>query len=323
MSGSLVYPINEHILKSSKWFRMSDMEKTQFKSGFVAVMGRPNVGKSSLVNRLVGQKIAAVTPRPQTTRKRQMGILTSANAQVIFIDTPGVHQPHHKLGESMNQEALQTLDECDLILFIADITSPPTEEDQLLADSLKSIRQKPPTILVLNKCDLTSPELILERRSMFSDLIPAIDTIQVSALLGDGLEQLLASILEKLKEGGLFFPEDQVTDLLEREIVADLVREAALIFLRDEVPHGIAVRVDQFQERNDGSAYIEITVFVEKESHKAIVIGQSGEMMKKIGTAARKEIETSTGRKVFLRLNVKTRKNWRDDEKVLRSFGYK
>jgi GTP-binding protein Era len=299
------------------------MENTPFKSGFVAVMGRPNVGKSSLVNRLIGQKIAAVTPRPQTTRKRQMGILTTDNAQVIFIDTPGVHQPRHKLGDSMNQEALQTLDECDLILFIADITSPPTEEDQLLADTLKDIHRKPSTILVLNKCDLISPEMITDRRSKFIELIPAIDTIQVSALLGDGLELLLASILDNLKEGGLFFPEDQVTDLLEREIVADLIREAALVYLRDEVPHGIAVRIDQFQERNDGSAYIEITLFVEKESHKSIVIGHNGEMMKKIGTAARKEIESSTGRKVFLRLNVKTRKNWRDDEKVLRSFGYK
>jgi GTP-binding protein Era len=299
------------------------MENPFFKSGFIAVMGRPNVGKSTLVNALVGQKIAAVTPRPQTTRKRQMGILTLENAQVIFIDTPGFHQPHHKLGESMNLEALQTLDESDLVLFIGDLTSRPTQEDQMLAEVLQKTHSKLPSILVLNKCDLVDSDILQERTTLFSELIKASTTVIVSAIRGDGLPLLLDEILTRLHQGGLFFPEEQVTDLLEREIAADLVREAALIFLRDEVPHGIAVRVDQFQERQEHGAYIEITLFVEKETHKAIVIGQHGEMLKQIGTYARKEIEQVTGRKVFLRLQVKVRKNWRNDEKTLRSFGFK
>ncbi len=298
------------------------MTQTIFKSGFVAVMGRPNVGKSTLVNSLVGQKIAAVTPRPQTTRKRQMGILTIENAQVIFIDTPGVHQPRYKLGENMNLEALQTLEESDLVLFVVDLTSAPTEEDQILVDALEKVRKTTPILIVMNKVDLVEPEFLAERQNLFSNLLPAARFQKVSAVRGDGLEILLESILDSLKEGELFFPEGQVTDLIERDIAADLLRESALIFLRDEVPHGIAVRIDLFQERPENMTYIEATMFVEKESHKPIVIGQNGEMLKKISTAARKEIESVIDRKVFLRANVKVRKNWRNDEKVLRGFGY-
>jgi GTP-binding protein Era len=299
------------------------------KSGFVAVMGRPNVGKSTLINALVGQKVAAVSPRPQTTRRQQLGILTLENSQVIFVDTPGVHRPRHKLGENMNQLAQEALEDCDLVLFMVDASQEPTEDDQLLADLLSSLKHTPPLIFVLNKVDLISPELQLRRQADYEHLLPSryisserSKTLYVSATRGDNRQNLLDEILARLPENSPFFPEDQVTDLFEREIAGDLIREAALIHLREEVPHGINVRVDEFTERNDQGAFIAATIFVEKESHKPIVIGQAGSMLKKIGTAARQEIEAMSGRKVFLQLRVKVRKNWRDDEKALKQFGF-
>jgi GTP-binding protein Era len=293
-----------------------------YKSGFVAVMGKPNVGKSTLVNALLGQKVAAVSPRPQTTRKRQMGILSLENAQVIFVDTPGVHKPHYKLGEAMNKEAGDTLEDCDLILFVADASQMPDEEDRMLAELIQSMPRPIPVLLAANKIDQVPAEELLTWQAAYQDLAPKAIPIAISARRGDNLDELLEEILAQLPEGGPFFPEGQVTDLYEREIAADLIREAALHLLRNEVPHGVAVRIDQFTERNEHGAYIEATVFVEKESHKGIVIGQGGAMLKQIGTAARQEIEAMSGRKVYLRLRVKVRKNWRNDEKVLRWFGY-
>ena len=293
-----------------------------YKSGFVAVMGRPNVGKSTLVNALMGQKIAAVSPRPQTTRKRQMGILTLENAQVIFVDTPGVHRPRHKLGENMNQEAVKTLEESDLIMFLVDASQPPADEDHLLADMISGLRRPVQTLLALNKIDLLTAESRATRQEEYLGLLGAATPLAVSARTGEGLENLLSVITDRLPEGTPFFPEGQVTDLFERDLTADLIREAGLNLLRDEVPHGIAIRIDQFKERGEDGAYIEATLFVERESHKGIVIGEKGSMLKQIGTAARKEIEKMSGRRVFLQLRVKVRKNWRDDEKVLRWFGF-
>lgn len=294
----------------------------EFKSGFVATMGKPNVGKSTLINTLIGQKIAAVSPRPQTTRTRQMGILTRENAQIIFVDTPGVHKPRHKLGESMNRHALETLQDCDLILFIADASSPPDDEDRMLADAIHQLKRSLPLVLALNKIDLLDQSLIPERQNNYLEIVPQAKPIAVSATRGDHLDQLLELIISILPEGPVYFPEGQVTDLYEREIAADLIREAALILLRDEIPHGIAVRIDQYKERGEQGAYIEATIFVEKESHKGIVIGQGGSMLKQLGSKARQEIEAMSGRKVFLDLRVKVRKNWRNDEKTLRWFGF-
>lgn len=300
------------------------MQETQnhHKAGFVAVAGKPNVGKSTLVNALLGQKVAAVSPRPQTTRKRQMGILTLENAQVIFIDTPGIHRPRHKLGEAMNREAAETLEESDLVLFIVDASGPPDDEDLQLADLINQLKRSLPLLLALNKIDLLEPEGLAARREAFGALVPQATIWEISATRGDNLHDLLEDILARMPDSPPYFPKDQITDLYEREIAADLIREAALHILRDEVPHGIAIRIDQYTEREDHGAYIEATIFVEKESHKGIVIGQGGSMLKQIGTAARQEIESMSGRKVFLRLRVKVRKNWRDDDKVLRWFGY-
>jgi GTP-binding protein Era len=293
-----------------------------YKAGFVAIMGRPNVGKSTLVNTLLQQKIAAVSPRPQTTRKRQMGILTTDQMQAIFLDTPGVHQPLHKLGENMNQEALDALQESDAVIFLVDASQPPQPEDQMLAGQISATTRSKPTLLALNKIDRLPPEDLQANQEAFEALLSATESLPISATRGDNLDRLVQILIEWLPEGTPFFPEDQVTDLYERDIIADLIREAALNLLRDEVPHGIAVRIDQFLEREGSGAYIEATMFVERESHKGIVIGQNGSMLKKIGMAARLGFEATTARKIFLRLRVKVRKNWRDDEKVLRAFGY-
>lgn len=307
--------------------RMVTMEETKngatpFKAGFVAVMGRPNVGKSTLVNALLRQKVAAVSPRPQTTRKRQMGILSRDEAQIIFMDTPGVHQPRHKLGESMNQEAIDTLEEADVVLWVVDASQPPNDEDRLLADRLRKVRRQAPLVLGLNKADLPDEAALVAHQDAYLALAPQAHPLPISATRGDNLDRLLGILLDRLPEGTPFFPEGQVTDLYERDIAADLIREAALNILRDEVPHGIAVRIDEYTERNESGAYIEATLFVERESHKPIVIGQGGTMLKQIGSAARREIEAMSGRKVFLRLRVKVRKDWRDDASVLKRFGY-
>lgn len=302
------------------------MEENQtpiaFKAGFVAVMGRPNVGKSTLINALLKQKVAAVSPRPQTTRKRQMGILTLENAQVVFIDTPGVHKARHKLGENMNQEAASTLQESDLILLIVDVSQPPGEEDEPLFSLLKSLKRSAPLLLALNKVDLLDEAGLQTNADAYEQQVSSVQALAISATRGDHLDALLSEIIARLPEGTPFFPEGQVTDLYERELAADLIREAALNILRDEVPHGIAIRIDQFLERGENGAYIEATLFVERESHKPIVIGQGGAMLKKIGSRARQEIESMSGRKVYLDLKVKVRKNWRDDDKVLRGFGF-
>ncbi len=291
-----------------------------YKSGFVAVMGRPNVGKSTLINALIGQKVAAVSPRPQTTRRRQEGILTTTDYQVIFIDTPGVHQPHNKLGESMNQEARHALEHCDLVLFMVDASQMPTDEDRLLSSMLHSYISPGKVIIVLNKIDLVNVENLPPIQAAYQLLLPKADLLKISATRGDHRQELLDKIIDFVPASDPFYPEEQVTDLYERDIAADLVREACLNNLHYEVPHGIVVRVDEYTERNEHGVYIEATIFVERESHKGIVIGMNGQMLKKIGTAARKEIEAMSGKKVFLQLRVKVRKNWRDDEKLVKQI---
>ena len=299
---------------------MTDSPK--IRSGYVAVVGRPNVGKSTLVNTLLDQKIAAVSAKPQTTRRRQLGILTSENAQIIFVDTPGLHVPQHKLGDFMNQEAVESLRDADLILWLIDAGDPPSKEDQLIADRLRAIKKRPPVLICLSKADLVSEEVLYERKKAALALFPAEDMIAVSSLNKTGLDELNQKILSSLPFGELFFDADTVTDFYERDIAAELIRESVLTFVRDEVPHCIAVRVDQYEERGEEGAYIIATLFVERDSQKGIVVGKGGEMIKKIGTRARQEIETMSSRKVFLDLKVKVNKNWRNSPDALQLLGY-
>jgi GTP-binding protein Era len=296
--------------------------KDIFKSGFIAIMGCPNVGKSTLINSLLNQKVAAVSPRPQTTRKQQLGILSLDHAQLIFLDTPGIHEPRHQLGKKMNIEAQAALEHTDLILFVVDVSRSPDNEDRMLAIILSRIDRSKDTLLVLNKVDRVTQDEIKVQRNAYLAILPGVASIGVSATDGSNLDTLLETMIEMLPEGMPFYPVDQVTDLYEREIAADLIREACLIYLRDEVPHGIAVRIDEYKERNEHGAYIEATIFVERDSHKGIVIGQKGSMTKKIGEHARREIEEMSGRSIFLRLRVKVRKNWRNDERLLQRFGF-
>lgn len=295
---------------------------TPFRSGFVALIGRPNVGKSTLLNALLGQKVAAVSPRPQTTRRRQLGILTLEKAQLVFMDTPGIHKPQHQLGEYMNEVAIQTLPDADVVIWLVDASVSPHAEDKLIA---KQIQEHPIPgwlIMVLNKCDLISPDEVRHRSEQYEALCQGVETMPISTLDEKKCQALLKKVIEHLPEGPAYYDADQVTDLYERDIAADLIREAALFHLRDEIPHSIGVKIDEYTERSDQLAYISATLHLERENHKGIVIGKGGEMLKKIGSTARKEIESMSGRKVYLELKVKVNKNWRDNPEALTQLGY-
>ncbi len=294
-----------------------------FRSGFVAVLGQPNVGKSTLVNAFVGQKIAAVSPRAQTTRRRQMGILTTDAYQVVFVDTPGLHEPRHKLGLFLNQEAESTLPDADALLWLLDAVHAPDDSDRRIADLLSKSRRRTLLVLALNKIDLLPADRLPAQQAACAALVEGAPLFPVSATRGDGREALLAALVEKLPVGAPSFDAELLTDSYERDIVADLIREACLLYLRDEVPHGVDVRIDEFTERGERGAFIAATLFVERESQKGIAIGEGGRMLKRIGSSARAEIESMSGRKVFLQLRVKVEKDWRDDENVMRRFGYK
>lgn len=293
-----------------------------FRAGYVAVVGRPNVGKSTLINGLLGQKIAAVSPRPQTTRRRQLGILSLGQAQVVFVDTPGIHNPHHKLGEYMNAVASQALEDADLILWLVDASAQPTEEDWMISRLLASLKHRPPVLLGLNKIDQVRAEDWDARVAVYLELAPKARMQLFSAMSGLGRDDLLQAIIEALPEGAPFFAEDEVTDLYEKEIALDLIREAALNLLQDEVPHCVAVRIDEYTERREDLAYIGATLFVERESQKGIVIGKGGEMIKKISSMARQSIVNMSGHPVFLELRVKVSANWRNNPDELRRLGY-
>lgn len=298
------------------------MATEAYRAGFIAVVGKPNVGKSTLMNTILQQKIAAVSPRPQTTRRQQLGILTTETAQIIFIDTPGFHRPRHKLGEKMVESALKSIQDADAVLFLLDVSQPLTDEDLSLMQNLQQLPPSKPLVIALNKIDLATSDLVEQTKAVLAQRLPAATLIEISSTRGDNLPTLLQLLTEALPPSEPLYPEEQLTDLYERDIAADLIREAALWILRDEIPHGIAVRIDQYQEKEGDVAVIDATLIVERESHKAIVIGAGGSMIKQIGIHARQEIEAMSGKKVYLNLKVKVKKNWRKDENFLKWLGY-
>lgn len=294
------------------------------RSGFVAVVGRPNVGKSTLVNAYLGQKVAIVSRKPQTTRRRQLGILTAPDYQVVFVDTPGWHDPRHKLGEFMVETAARALPDADVILFMVDVSEPARVEDQSLAERIAGLGQAIPTIIAMNKVDLLPPAARRRRADAFLALLPAanVDWVLISATQGDNQDDLLARIVGALPEGPRYYPADQVTDTRVRDLVGELVREQALRLLHAEVPHALAVLVEEFKERSETLAYVRATVFVERDSQKGILIGTGGRMLKRIGAAARMEIEQVLGIRIYLDLWVKVRHKWRQKADSLRELGY-
>jgi GTP-binding protein Era len=299
-----------------------DMIPEGHKSGFVAVIGRPNVGKSTLVNRLVGQKVAIVSPKPQTTRSRILGILTRERAQVIFVDTPGLHRPRHKLGQAMVAAAIGAMPDADVVLFMTDLSVLPTAEDRMIGDMIQK-QTESPVILVLNKMDLLSADKVKQHTEAYWELAPYHqEWMMTTATKGENLDKLLDLVVAALPEGPRYYPGDQVTDQTEREIAAELVREQVLRHTRQEVPHSVAVVVEEFKERENDVIYVGANVFVEKDSQKGIIIGRKGQMLRTIGSAARQEIERMTGGRVYLDLWVKVRKAWRRDERELRRLGY-
>jgi GTP-binding protein Era len=287
----------------------------------VAVLGRPNVGKSTLMNIYLGEKVAIVSPLPQTTRQRQLGILTRDDAQLVFVDTPGIHKPRTKLGEYMVETASEALVDADVILFVVDVSELPTAADRAIGEQVNAVPDIP-VVLALNKADQLPPKHVQRNVDAFTELVPRAEWMLTSATRGDNLDKLLGMVVEALPEGPRYYPPDQLTDQQLRDAAAEIVREKVLLNLHEEVPHAVAVQVEEFKERTANLTYISATVYVEKDSQKGILIGQGGKMLKQIGAAARPDIEEMLGTKVYLELWVKVLKNWRKDDRALRRLGY-
>lgn len=279
------------------------------------------MGKSTLLNQFVGRKVAIVSDKPQTTRNRILGILTTEDAQAVFIDTPGIHKPRHKLGEYMTRIAQETLEEVDLVVYVVDASVSPGTGEEYIIEQLRGVST--PVILVLNKIDLIKKQDLLPLIDWFSKRYNFQDIVPVSALTCENLERLRELIAENLKEGPFFYPAEMVTDQPEMFVAAEVIREKVLHLTREEVPHSVAVVIDNMQERENGLLYINAIIYVERDSQKGILIGRGGGMMKEIGRLARQELEAIFGNKVYLDLWVKVKKGWRDDETALRFFGYK
>jgi GTP-binding protein Era len=294
---------------------MTNEEK--FKSGFISIIGRPNVGKSTLLNALLGEKIAIISDKPQTTRNRILGIVSRPDAQLVFMDTPGIHKPMHKMNEVMVKTALQTYNETDVVLMLVEATDQPGGGDRFIIDTLSKV--KTPVFLLINKTDLVKKEALLPLIQEFSKLYNFAELIPISALKND-LGGLIEAILKRMPQGPKYFPDDQLTDQPERFVVSEIIREKIFERTKEEIPYSTAVVIEDMKEKPD-ITHITATIYVERDSQKGIIIGKGGAMLKQIGTLARHDAEKLLGVKVFLQLLVKVKKGWREDERSLRNFG--
>ncbi|AMA72361.1 GTPase Era [Aneurinibacillus thermoaerophilus] len=298
------------------------MDKKGYKSGFVAIVGRPNVGKSTLMNYIVGQKVAIMSDKPQTTRNKIRAVYTSEEGQIIFIDTPGVHKPKSKLGNYMNRTVENALREVDMILFLVDASETFGPGDEYIIEKLKQV--KTPVYLVINKIDKVHPDELLPFIDQYKEKYEFVEIVPVSALLGNNVNRLMEQLLERLPEGPQYYPADQITDHPERFVVAELIREKILHLTREEVPHSIAVVIEQMKPREDNENLVDIyaTIYTERPSQKGILVGKKGSMLKEIGMRAREDIERLLGTKVYLNLWIKVKKDWRNQENLFRNFGF-
>lgn len=293
----------------------------EHKSGFVAIVGRPNVGKSTLLNRIVGQKIAIMSDKAQTTRNKIQGVYTTPEAQLIFIDTPGIHKPKHRLGDFMVESAYSALREVDAVLFMISADQKRGRGDDFIIERLKNVQS--PVYLIINKIDKVHPDELLGIIEDYSAQMPFAQVVPISATEGNNVDRLMEVLIAEMPEGPQYFPDDQVTDHPEYFIVSELIREKVLFLTRDEVPHSVVVVVDSMKRNENDKIQIQATIIVERDSQKGILIGKGGKMLKEIGTKARKDIENLLGDKVFLELWVKVQKDWRDKRVYLQDFGYR
>jgi GTPase len=294
----------------------------KFKSGFITIVGRPNAGKSTFMNQVLKQKIAIVSDKPQTTRNKIQGVYTTDDAQMIFIDTPGIHKPKHKLGEFMNDIAISAMNQVDVVMFMVNGAEELSTGNRFIIDTFRNIKQ--PVFLIINKIDLITREQLLQQIDAYRQEFDFKEIIPISALKGSNVDELLSTLRKYLEEGPQYYPSDQITDHPERFIISELVREKVLIKTREEIPHSVAVVIDQIQKRDDAEVIdVMATIVVERDSQKGILIGKGGGMLKDIGTMARKDIQNLLGSKVFLELWVKVVKDWRNRKSYLSDFGYK
>lgn len=296
-----------------------DSPTKAFRSGYVSLVGRPNVGKSTLLNTILGEKVAIVTPKPQTTRNRINGIKTLPHAQIIFIDTPGIHKPRQRLGEAMNRVAFEALEEVDIVLFMVEPEAP-RSGDIFVLERIKQVDK--PVFLLINKLDTVKKNEILPVIEAYSKLYPFKEIIPLSALKTNGIDVLLEMVVKYIPEGPKLYPDDIVTDQMERFMAAEIIREKIMEATQEEVPYSSAVEIEQWQERDDGVVFIQANIYIERDGQKGIIIGNKGARLKSIGTKARQDIEGLLGTRVFLELWVKIKKDWRSDERTLRELGF-
>ncbi|GFN22507.1 MAG: GTPase Era [Thermoanaerobacteraceae bacterium] len=295
-------------------------EVKDHRSGFAGLIGRPNAGKSTLLNALVGQKVAIISDKPQTTRNRILGVYTAQDAQIVFLDTPGIHKPHHRLGEYMVSLARQTLKEVDVVVYVVDVSVEPGAGEEYILGFLKEIAT--PVVLVFNKIDLINGRQLDKTKGFFYSRFQPAEAVAVSALQGLNVDLLPPLIIRHLPPGPQYYPPDQVTDQPENLLIAELIREKILLLTEEEVPHAVAVVVEEVAPRPNNMLYVAATVYVERDSQKGILIGKGGRMLKEIGTLARRELEGLLGNKMYLDLRVKVKKNWRKQETALKQLGY-